>query len=551
VTLLLPADYVSIRTRVAQALASLDKDASASDRGAAVAFVILQTEQANNSRFLVIDGDPFLFTGFNKRLLALQHGDLRWATHLLMVYGVNVKDREISPKITQALASYAITNGRAVSPRRWSAFVDGALYLSRYDGTTYKLTGAGVDESDDETQSLVDDIWLNRRSTWAGRRNASRPPLRFDIEDNGTNVLFADDDGGSVPTAPAFGRNGKLFQLLRGIAWSRESTSMRPKHQVQALMIWMLATAFPDLFPTKPIVIAEGAPGSGKSTTLQMIQQALFGSVEPFTVSEDGLRDFWLNLMTSPITLLDNTDDIVKWLPDQIAAYTTRGFRKERKLHTNTGTVVIRPNAFICVASQDPKNFRRGDVADRSIVLRMESRVGRGGENIAAIAARIERERAVIWGEWAYFLNRVVAALAREPVRRTTARLGDFEVFAYAACRALGWQSSIIVPELMAALSRERATFAAEADIVLDVLEDWLVYPSNVAREISLRDLFRDLSSLAGQNNKPFVRTPQALAHRLRAPHVRLMYDVAEWNNGDQRMYRVIKAPTTVIVGEN
>lgn len=533
-TLLLPAAYVALRTRVAEAIQGLGKDASASDRGGAAAFVILQAELANDGRFLTVDGEPHLFTGYGKRLLTLQHNDARWATHLLMVYGLNAKDREISPKVTQALASYALTNGRAVTPRRWTAYVDGALHLSRYDGTVYKITGAGVEESVDAKNWLVDDAWLNRR-------DPARAPLRFDIEDNGTTVLFADDDMGSVPADPVIGRNGRLFQLLRGIAWSRDGAAMKPKHQVQALMIWMLAVAFPDVFPTKPIFLAEGAAGSGKSTIFQMIQQALYGNVEPFTVSEDGLRDFWLNLMTSPIAFLDNTDDIVKWLPDQIASYTTRGFRKERRLHTNTGTVVIRPHAFICVASQDPKNFRRGDVADRSVVLRMASRAARGGENIASITTRVARERTLLWGEWVYYLNRVVAAIAREPARRTTTRLGDFEIFAYAACRALGWQSSVVVPQLMSALNRERALFAAEADIVLDILDDWLAFAANNARQITLRDLFRDLSQLAMQSNKPFVRTPQALAHRLRAPHVRFMYDVAEWNQGDQRLYQILK----------
>lgn len=76
----------------------------------AAAILRLETE-TTNSQFLMVDGDPHLFSAFTRKLLPLNHGDARWATHLLMVYGLNTKDREITPKVTQALASYAMYNG--------------------------------------------------------------------------------------------------------------------------------------------------------------------------------------------------------------------------------------------------------------------------------------------------------------------------------------------------------------------------------------------------------------------------------------------------------
>lgn len=536
-TLLLPADFAAIRSRLRTRLDGLGRDTNTSDHGAAAAHFIIDVEEANGSRFVVVEGQPHLFTGFGKRLLPLEHNDPRWSTHLLMIYGLNTKDREITPKITTALANFTIYNGAKMTPRRWVAFVDNALHLSRYDGTVMRLTGAGVEEG--PNNFLVDAAW--RRGT-----SDDAAPLRFDIEDNGEHVLFDDANNGSFPDDPIIGRNGRLFQLLRGVTWARSTAGgMAPKHQVQALMIWMLAVAFPDVFPTKPILMVEGAPGSGKSTLLQMIQQTIFGSVDPFTVSDGGERDFWVTLLTSPIMYMDNTDDLVEWLPNAVCAYCTRGYRSERRLHTNTGKVEIRPQSFLCVASKDPKSFRREDTADRTIVLRIESRfaTGRGGDSVQSITQRIAQDRRALYGEWLYYLNRVVRAIQLEPPRRTTARLGDFEIFAYAACRAFGWQSSIVVPELMAALGRERAAFAAEADIVLDVLDDWLAFPANETRPITIRDLFQDLTRLAQMNNKPFVRTPQALSQRLRAPHVRLMYDVSDWLDGDRRVYQITRAP--------
>lgn len=515
------------------------RNASASDQAQGAAHTILEIEEANGGKLVVIDDDPFLFTGYGKRLLAMNHNDARWSAHMAMVYGLNTKDRELTPKITSLLGAHILWNGTKMQPRRWTAYLDGALHLSRYDGTTYRLTGEGVSEG--PNNFLVDDGWSR-----ANRGQVSNPPLTFEIADNGTHVLFADDDSGSVPADPIIGRNGRLFKLLQGVNWSRSTAGgMKPKHQAQVLMIWMLAVAFSDLFPTKPILIAEGAPGSGKSTLMQMIQQALFGSIEPFVVSEDGERDFWVGLLRSPITILDNTDDLIKWLPNTINAYVTRGYRTERKLHTNTGRVELRPHSFIAVASKDPKSFRAEDTADRSLMLRLESRFqrgGPGGDSIQMLTANIARERALLWGEWLYYLNRVCAAVVREPVRRTTARLGDFEVFAYAACRALGWQSERIVPDLMEAHSRERTAFACEADIVLDVLHDWMAMPSSPGREITARDLFKELSNHANLNNKPFVRTPQALAQRLRAPHIQRTFEVIDSMKGDRKIYQLFKA---------
>lgn len=536
-----PAAYQAHRERVRLLIEGMGPNAAANDKARAASTVLINIEIEAGSRFLVVDGMPHLFTAFGRRLMPIENRNPHWGAHLLMVYGIIAADRELAPRVTGVVGSYALWNGAKMSPRRWTAYVDGALHLSQYDGTVRRITGAGVAEG--PNQFLIDDGWPTVRP--AGLADDAPmpdrpvlPPVSFEIEDNGTHVLFADDDAGSVPADPVIGRNGVLFNLLRGVSWAPDTVSgLRPKHQVQAMMIWMLALAFPDVFPTKPVLMVEGAPGSGKSMVLQMIQQALFGEVEPFTVTENGERDFWVAMLTSPVMVLDNTDDVIKWLPDQLNAYVTRGYRKERRLHTNTGHVTLRPQSFIAIASQDPKSFRRGDTADRMLVLRMNRR--RSGESARDITTRITSLRAAIYGEWLYYLNRVVAALAREPARPTTSRLGDFEVFAYAACRALGWQSGILVPALMSALNRERAMFAAETDVVLDVVTDWMAFPGTIGRKLSIRALFKELAALAATNNKPFVKTPQALAQRLQAPHIKLACHVHSYIDGDSRMYQL------------
>lgn len=767
---------------------------------------------------------------------------------MLMVYGINTEDRQLSPKITSALASYTDHYGTKADPRRWTAYIDGKLYLSRYDGSMYELSGDDVVPIDlrDENSRLISPRLFEPR-----------------IIDNGSPVVFIDDDSGSVPVAPRFGRNGYLFQLLRDLNWSRDTRSgLTPKTQVQSLMIWMLALAFPDRFPTKPVLIIEGAPGAGKclgkgtkvlkfdgkvinvedvkvgdklmgpdstartvrsvtsgtgplykvtpvkgdpwvcndkhiltlieshrnkiidipvedflkkssyfraeykqffvdvdfrskkplpidpyflgvwygdgtkglhdngllrsiqvtkpdteigtivrdtaekwgaqarlnkhrtgcaqwsicvnkrtgkrkpnrllntlrdvvgdvteiphayltasrydrlqflagildtdgylgtncfeiaqkrrgiadgicfiarslglratmrakyikgypdpywrisisgdtrmiptriarkkatkrkqvkdvtrtgitvtpigcgefygfeldkdgrfllgdftvthnSMLLQMIQQSLFGHIEPMSISgEDNSRDFWVAMLRSPITILDNTDDHIKWLPDAVCSYTTRGYRTDRKLFTNDDRHEMRPHSFIAVASKDPKSFRREDLADRSVLMRLESRFepgGRGGISANQITEWIDMHRAVFWGEWVYYLNRTVAALKTKLPTVTSTRMGDFEMFAHAACKALGW-SPTIIPKLMENISQERVAFAIETDGVLEILLEWLAGADHENCPITLPKLFNSLNAIATAMNKPFVRTPFMLMQRLRAPHMR------------------------------
>jgi len=267
-----------------------------------------------------------------------------------------------------------------------------------------------------------------------------------------------------------------------------------------------------------------------------MIQMALHGKLLPVGIEENGIRDFWVSMVRSPITFLDDVNAEYKWIADEINRYATGGVRVERKLYKNNEEVTIAPQAFIAIAAKDPRSFRRDDTVDRSIVLRMERR--EYGLSAGDLQQRVLAERASIYGEWLYYLNRVVAALHTAPPRWTTTRLGDFEIFAYAAARAIGWNNKA-VPELMAALSRERSVFASEADVVLEVLGDWAGLPNNTGKWITARDLFRELSTLAFSAGKPFVKTPQALAQRLRAPHVASQFTISDGIDRDRKIYHV------------
>ena len=141
-----------------------------------------------------------------------------------------------------------------------------------------------------------------------------------------------------------------------------------------AFIVWIFALALPDMMPTKPILLLEGAMGSGKTAAVQLLQYALMGESRPMILQRNKEDDFGVLLLRSPIALFDNTDSYIDWVPDAICAYTTAGVWNKRRLYTDDESMVIKPHAFIAIASKNPASFRREDVADSCVILRLVRR---------------------------------------------------------------------------------------------------------------------------------------------------------------------------------
>lgn len=556
-----PPEHATTRAGIRSLRDSLSKGEDKKgdiDIAQAVANSIVQNEKKNGSRFLLVDELPRLFSAVTRKLMEISVNDRHWNAYLCAVYGINAKDK-IASAVTTFVDAHARWYGERREVRRWVAFQNGALHISNYNGSTWRITGSGV-VIDDEGW-VVDDGWRPEDST------GTLPPIGIGLGSNGDEVVFADDDEGKPVLDPKVGRYGLLFKLLGSITWAgatdvnrRAGTpgGMLPKHQTLAMVIWMFAVAFPDLFPTKPLLILEGAAGGGKSTAMQMIQAALHGCIQPVIVSENGEKDFRVSLLRSPIAVLDNTDDFIKWLPNALAAYATGAGWSDRQLYTNQGIVKLRPQAFVAVASKNPVSFRQDDVADRSIILRTERRkdaldrryakrktndvtTTKASRRMSAIFADIAANRELIYGEWLYYLNRIVAVINNGGLPETAEhRMADWEAFCWAVARAFNWPDRLI-NDLLRALQGERTSFAAENDVVVDLLEQWLGEKGNDGRRVEAAQLYKELRMLAEYDNKPFLKSALALAHRLRAPHVADRFFIDADTVGGKRVYQIAR----------
>lgn len=435
-------------------------------------------------------------------------GGGRLFAYLYARYGISERE-SLMRLIYDALRLYILQNGVAVNLRRFACFARQTAYLSSYDGRMWKVDGSGTPER-----------------VMAG-------------EDD---VFFADDDGGET-VEPDIGPHGILLDRLTGLNFaSAGQGGITPDQQRKAMMIWLIALGLPDLLPTKPILMVEGGPGSGKSAAVQLIQAALMGSVNPMILDKSKESDFGVILLRSPIAVFDNTDSYVEWVADAICAYATNGQWKKRKLYTDHEEVTLKPHAFIAVASKNPVSFRREDVADRCIVMRLERR-----ENFRPfkdILDEIYADRPRLFGEYLYLLDRAVDDIRTNGLStEENLRMADFAAIGRVVSRILGWEEGEL-EAIMEALQSERDAFIAEEDPLVDLLAKWIGYTprtggSNAGREVSLSVLFAELEAFATTGGTPFYKTSKLLAQKLRSTHVDREFDVEVTARMGQKYYRI------------
>lgn len=469
----------------------------ARDRKIAVWNYIIANEIRLGTQFLVTKPERKLFVvlGATNEILPMPKAGLggdRIFSYIHQMYGLS--EREDTTKVVyDVMRSYAIQHGTHVELRRFAAYnaETKTCYMSCYDGFQYRIDGTDV--------------------------------TRISTGDEG--IFFIDDDGGETIT-PDIGPHDILLDHLTNLNFAESALGgISPDQQRKALIIWLFALALPDLMPTKPLLMVEGAMGSGKSLAVQLIQVALMGAVKPITISKSQEDEFGVLLLRSPICVLDNVDSYIEWVADKVCSYTTTGVFPKRKLYSDDEEVIIKPHAFLAVASKNPTSFRREDVADRCIVLRLDRRTSfRRAEKIIQDTKQL---RAKLFGEYLYLVNRIIEEIrsgAYQEDEQEAHRMADYAALGRVVARVVGWEPDEIV-KLMDALQSERDAFISEEDPLVDLLHKWLAYqprmgPKNSGREVSVQQLFQELDTFAQADGIQWYKSPRMLVQKLRSTHV-------------------------------
>ncbi len=541
--------YAENRLRVASLLQNTKLKGR--DKKIALFNLIMHHEVVSGTTFIVAepDGTPYVILGLICQAMALPNqgrGSAKLFAYIYERYGLN-EHEELTSFVIDGLRNFAMAKGTRVDLRRF-AFFDkktNTQYISRYNGEVFKLDGS-------ETVTVVN---------------------------NGDGVYFADDDNGKYCEEISIRPHGILLDRLTSLAFDETENGITAEQQKRALIVWLFALAFPDLMPTKPLMLFEGAPGSGKSSCSQFIQLALLGSKKPLIMSRSKEDDFGVMLLRNPIAVLDNVDSYIDWIPDAVCAYTTSGVWTKRRLYTDDEEVTIRPHAFIAVASKNPASFRREDVADRSIIIRLK-RIKKH-QRQDALEDRILKDRGKLLGEYLYYCNIITKEIKNgglnegfvDPVDKAVLdaktqeensegiyadveeeetaqeqeshRMADYVALARIVSKVLGWEDTA-VDEMLRAIQNERNNLVNEDDPLSELLHLWLqkkrgVNWANYGRLVSLQELFGDLEQIAEAHNMVFYKSSRQLAQKLRSPHLENEFYIVHTKIRSQNAYKIWK----------
>jgi energy-coupling factor transporter ATP-binding protein EcfA2 len=247
----------------------------------------------------------------------------------------------------------------------------------------------------------------------------------------------------------------------------------------------------------KPIIVAIGPKGSGKTTLMRSLLILFLGSKpKPTSISVDRpLEDVVITFAHNSVAVIDNLDTFIKGIEDLFATFVTGADYKRRALYTNDEQHVIQLRAKIAGITSRAPRFNRPDVADRIVPLHFEKpKTGIIGET--TIYSSVLQKRNAIMGDLLMLISQVITKLKID-APRLDFRLADFA--------QLGWKMHArqengrwVSPEwgaLLIKLARAQDRFVGADNSLIEVLGT--VLESNEVIEMPVSDLFAKCVSVA------------------------------------------------------
>ena len=289
------------------------------------------------------------------------------------------------------------------------------------------------------------------------------------------------------------------------------------------LLLWILSAAFESIQPTKPIALAIGPQGAGKSNLFRRIGQLLFGSsYQVDALRRDKEDDFWGTITSRPFATFDNVDGYFPWLNDALAQAATGVQVTKRRLYTTNATVAYTPRCIISLTARTP-TFRREDVASRLLIFHLDRLPEKRGEYELLEEIRVRRNE--LMSNFAQMLNDVLAIETPADVDQSI-RLADFARIAARIGEGLGLGD--MTSDILRALRKSQFAYATEDDSLVIAIDAWLSQSpngtgemdlghTNNGRRLPVSQLFTELRDLAMAQGLPWrIKSPTALGITVR-----------------------------------
>ncbi len=388
------------------------------------------------------------------------------------------------------------------------------LYVSRFDGTVYKIDGQNINE-----------------------------------EVNGENILF-ENDPDLIPYKPVFkGSSSKLTEFsLRVPNWENEE-----EMYALALHAWILSTFFIELCPTRPLLVLIGEKGSGKSMTLRLILRLFFGHLGEVRGVPDKPDGFTAMVSASHLLVIDNLDDPVFWMRDKLARLSTGAVDEYRKLYTSNEVGHVRYRCWVAFTARTPDTLKRDDISDRLLLLPVK-RIDENKQKPERIFLKqVESIRNKWWGDVLEALLKIVAAIKEGQLKKhSLLRMADWESLGRLTAKIEGKEElwGVFVDKLQ----RSQSKFLLEGDPICDAIEKWLAKTEqedaldyeekklpkliNYEKKLTARELYNELTFALFGSDTPrgWYKSTQSFAKKLSTIRTDLRKEYGlRWESGTNK----------------
>lgn len=477
---------------------------------------IIRDDLLDRGKFYNDGQAGYFFDNAEKTLIKIDRDYDEYAL-LLAKYGI-IPSESISKYLTDALRLEALANGIKSDIYRMSYYDPSkyTLYLFRYDNRIYKISPNDIALVDNGTDGV---LFLSNQKT---------DP--FDVGGLEESLLWYDK------------------AIVSGINFADDL--LTKNERCLTFILWYLSLYFESIMPTKAIMAFIGERGSGKSITMRKVGKLLQGRNFDVTPLSDDPKDFDAAVTNFPFVAIDNADSNCKWLNDRLATVATGGTIKKRVLYTTNKVVEIPARCFLAITSRTPR-FRRDDVADRLLIMRVERYPTFIREK--HLLDEVTGNRNEIMAGLVPALQEVVRALKQysdSPVNSGVFRMADFADFALKIARYAGIEDQVKV--IFEKLSKEQSRFTLENDPVLDLLESWINKPENINREITSIDLCKELTAIAEEQKINFFFRDKQRAFAQQMGNLKIglseYYDITENVGRGRKKYYSFRKKTELEV---
>ena len=396
---------------------------------------------------------------------------VNWQALLHKNYGINPVE-SLGRQVTEEIRLKAVSDARTVIVQNRTVWTGEKLYVNLGGAIVYELDGQDIHTSYNGECGYL-----------------------FSTSQHEKDIV------------PDFGNNIDCWdKLISDLSFARtEHAPSSPEEQAELLKAWVLAYFFPELLPTKPLLLCLGVPGSGKTTAMRRILKVLDSSeAEVLEIVQDKPDSFRASLALHRLLVLDNLEKSgVRWLVDTLNRLATGANIELRKLYATNEVYVIKPVCFVAMTAVSMP-FSEETLFSRILPLEFQELKSPLPEYL--LQKDLAENLNGIWADILVKLNAVVSILKRDTTSMPpiSSRLADFSVFCKRIEKSGVVNGSKLMLGLRSLVDRQRLALL-EASPFISVLEQWATgQPDEVVKWHTFPELFAILEPMAHTRKLPW-----------------------------------------------